>query len=67
LIESESSKENQWNQVDDFKWLKAGQSPNWTTLSEAEVLGETIWTKVVPGQPGMSVEETLEKVGIPRH
>ncbi|OAA45403.1 Tubulin binding cofactor C [Metarhizium rileyi] len=65
-IEGEAIKENQWDQVDDFKWLKAGQSPNWTTLSSAEVLDESIWTKVVPGQPGVSVEETLQKVGIPR-
>ncbi|KAK2595550.1 hypothetical protein QQS21_006724 [Conoideocrella luteorostrata] len=64
-INDESGRENQWNQVDDFKWLKAGQSPNWTTLSDTEVLDNTIWTKVVPGQPGMSVEETLKKVGIP--
>ncbi|KAF5136910.1 Tubulin-folding cofactor C [Metarhizium anisopliae] len=65
-IEGESSKENQWDQVDDFKWLKAGQSPNWTTLSDAEALDEALWTNVVPGQPGVSVEETLKKVGIPR-
>ncbi|KID88339.1 Tubulin binding cofactor C [Metarhizium guizhouense ARSEF 977] len=65
-IEGEPSKENQWDQVDDFKWLKAGQSPNWTTLSDAEALDEALWTNVVPGQPGVSVEETLKKVGIPR-
>ncbi|KAK8922597.1 Tubulin-folding cofactor C [Metarhizium anisopliae] len=65
-IEGESPKENQWDQVDDFKWLKAGQSPNWTTLSDAEALDEALWTNVVPGQPGVSVEETLKKVDIPR-
>ncbi|KZZ92526.1 Tubulin binding cofactor C [Moelleriella libera RCEF 2490] len=66
-LEEDAERENQWDQVDDFKWLKAGQSPNWTTLSAAEVVDETIWTKVVPGQPGSSVGETLKKVGIPRH
>lgn len=50
--------------MDDFKWLKAGHSPNWTTLGESQVLGDEIWTKVVPGQPGTSVTETLKKVGI---
>lgn len=50
--------------MDDFKWLKAGHSPNWTTLGESQVLGDEIWTKVVPGQPGTSVIETLKKVGI---
>lgn len=58
--------ENQWNNVDDFKWLKAGPSPNWTTLPQTQVLGDEIWTKVVPGWPGASVEETLGKVGLPR-
>lgn len=64
--EAELATENQWRQVDDFKWLRAGHSPNWTTLPEAQMLGEEIWTKVVPGQPGASVEETLRKVGLPR-
>ncbi|KJZ77602.1 hypothetical protein HIM_02779 [Hirsutella minnesotensis 3608] len=64
--EAEQATENQWDQVDDFKWLKAGHSPNWTTLSEAQTLGEEVWTKVVPGQAGTSVEETLKKVGLPR-
>ena len=52
--------------VDDFKWLKAGQSPNWRALSDAETLDDTVWTKVVPGQPGKSVEETLKEVGVSR-
>lgn len=66
MTDAEKSTENQWDQVDDFKWLKAGHSPNWTTLSEAERLGDEVWTKVVPGKPGASVEETLAKVSIPR-
>lgn len=66
VTEADRDDENQWNQVDDFKWLKADHSPNWSTLSESETLGDEIWEKVVPGQPGASVEETLQKVGIPR-
>ena len=27
---------NQWQLVDDFDWLKAGHSPNWEVLPEAE-------------------------------
>ncbi|KZM22582.1 uncharacterized protein EKO05_0009573 [Ascochyta rabiei] len=27
---------NQWDQIDDFKWLKAEQSPNWSILPEEE-------------------------------
>lgn len=64
--EVESTTENQWDQVDDFKWLKAGHSPNWSTLPGAEMLSDEIWTKVVPGQPGASVGETLKNVGLPR-
>lgn len=66
MTEADRDDENQWDQVDDFKWLKADHSPNWSTLSESETLGNEIWEKVVPGQPGASVEETLQKVGIPR-
>ncbi|QUC23168.1 uncharacterized protein UV8b_07409 [Ustilaginoidea virens] len=65
-IKDVSGKENQWDKVDDFKWLKAGQSPNWRALSDAETLDDTVWTKVVPGQPGKSVEETLKEVGVSR-
>ncbi|KAL3594649.1 hypothetical protein FPOAC2_08965 [Fusarium poae] len=64
--EAEETDENQWDQVDDFKWLKAGHSPNWTTLSENERLGDDLWRSVVPGQPGVSVEEALRKLNIPR-
>ncbi|KAL6870513.1 TBCC domain-containing protein [Trichoderma novae-zelandiae] len=65
LTEADKSIENQWDQVDDFKWLKTSQSPNWTTLSEAQRLSEEVWTKIVPGQPGVGLEEILAKVGIP--
>jgi len=64
--DAEEPDENQWDQVDDFKWLKAGHSPNWTTLSENERLSDDLWKDVVPGQPGVSVEEALKKLNIPR-
>ncbi|KAK5995588.1 Tubulin-specific chaperone C-like protein [Cladobotryum mycophilum] len=66
MTDVDRSTENQWDQVDDFKWLKSDHSPNWTTLSVAQTLTDEMWTKVVPGQPGASVQETLSKVGIPR-
>lgn len=66
MTDADKAVENQWDQVDDFKWLKAGHSPNWTTMSEAQALDDEIWTKVVPGRPGTSVDETLAKVGISR-
>lgn len=66
MTESETSIENQWDRVDDFKWLKAGHSPNWTIMPELDRLGEDVWTKVVPGQLGLSVGDVLKKVGLPR-
>ena len=66
VTEAEKETENQWDQVDDFKWLKAGHSPNWTILPEEDRLRDEVWTTVVPGQPGVSVDETLTKVGLPR-
>lgn len=65
VAEVDEKVENQWDQVDDFKWLKAGHSPNWTILSEAERLGEEVWKTIVPGQPGVRVDETLKKVNLP--
>ncbi|KPM44303.1 hypothetical protein AK830_g2279 [Neonectria ditissima] len=63
--EADKASDNQWDQVDDFKWLKTDHSPNWATLPEDERLIDELWRKVVPGQPGVSVEETLKKLGIP--
>jgi hypothetical protein len=66
MAEAEKSTENQWNQVDDFKWLKAVQSPNWNILSESQRLDENVWKEIVPGQPGTNVTETLSSIGLPR-
>lgn len=61
---TDESIENQWDQVDDFKWLKAEPSPNWTILPEEERLKEEIWTDVIPGGPGVGLEDILKKVGL---
>ncbi|CRK28047.1 hypothetical protein BN1708_015083 [Verticillium longisporum] len=45
---------NQWDQVDDFKWLKAEPSPNWSVLPVDERLEDRIWSDVVPGEPARS-------------
>ncbi|RAL61967.1 hypothetical protein DID88_002456 [Monilinia fructigena] len=52
IILRDGSVENQWDQVDDFKWLKVEHSPNWSILPEEERLKEEIWTDVVPGGSG---------------
>ncbi|EPE02387.1 tubulin-specific chaperone c [Ophiostoma piceae UAMH 11346] len=54
---------NQWDQVDDFKWLRAEPSPNWSVLPEAERLPESVWTDAVRGT-GRSTEDVLKAVGI---
>lgn len=65
MTEMENASDNQWNQVDDFKWLKASESPNWRPMTEEERLSEEVWTKVVPGRPGADCKDTLTEVGLP--
>jgi len=38
---------NHWDKVDDFKWLKADASPNWSILPESKRLPEDFWTKTI--------------------
>ncbi len=64
MTEKEEQQRNQWDQVDDFKWLKMDHSPNWSILPEEERLPEDIWKNTVPGGPGVSVDDILQKVGI---
>jgi hypothetical protein len=62
--ETEVPVQNHWDQVDDFKWLKAEHSPNWSILPEMERLNEEVWTSVVPGGQGMGLDDIMKKVGI---
>jgi len=55
---------NQWDQVDDFKWLKSEPSPNWSILPEEQRLADEIWTKVVPGERGKDLHDILDAVGV---
>ncbi len=65
MTTQETSIQNQWDQVDDFKWLKAEHSPNWSILPDVEILKEEVWTTVVPGGPGIGLEDILRKIGLP--
>ncbi|KAK5172722.1 uncharacterized protein LTR77_002842 [Saxophila tyrrhenica] len=56
--------ENQWQNVDDFKWLKNEHSPHWNILDEAERIPESVWTGVVPGGPQHGTEDILRAVGV---
>jgi len=62
--EKDTPESNQWDQVDDFKWLKADHSPNWSVLPEAERIPDEVWRDVVPGGPGVGIEDILKKVGL---
>jgi tubulin-specific chaperone C len=64
LPTNEEADKNQWDQVDDFKWLKADHSPNWSLLPEQDRIPEEVWTKVVPGGPETSIDGILRKVGV---
>jgi len=64
MISGETSVQNQWDQVDDFKWLKAEHSPNWSILPDEQRLREEVWTTVVPGGPGVGLDDILRKIGI---
>lgn len=64
MTASEEPIQNHWDQVDDFKWLKAEHSPNWSILPEEQRLKSEIWTKVVPGGPGVGLEDIFKKIGL---
>ena len=56
---------NQWQQVDDFKWLRNEPSPNWSLLGDAEYVREEIWRHVVPGGPDVGPTDVLKAVSLP--
>ncbi|KAI1771020.1 TBCC-domain-containing protein [Hypoxylon cercidicola] len=62
--ESEAEGENKWDQVDDFKWLKNEQSPNWSILPEEQRIPADIWKNSVRGSPGLSTDDILRRVGV---
>jgi hypothetical protein len=64
MISGENPVQNQWDQVDDFKWLKAEHSPNWSILPDEQRLKEGVWTTIVPGGPGVGLDDILRKIGI---
>ncbi|PKS11243.1 hypothetical protein jhhlp_003004 [Lomentospora prolificans] len=59
-----STHENKWDQVDDFKWLKADHSPNWSILPESGRLSGSFWTEWVAGGAEVRVADILNKGGI---
>lgn len=64
LIRSDMNAVNQWNQVQDFKWLKSEPSPNWSILSNESIVPNEVWSTVVPGGPELSPDDILRAVGV---
>ncbi|KAK5018805.1 tubulin binding cofactor C-domain-containing protein [Cryomyces antarcticus] len=58
--------ENQWDQVDDFKWLKAEHSPNWSVIPQADRTEESVWKDLVPGGVDVGLEDVLKAVNVAR-
>ncbi|KAK6852295.1 tubulin-specific chaperone c protein [Apiospora arundinis] len=59
----EIGSDNQWNQVDDFRWLKAESSPNWRVLPEEARIPDDIWQNTVSGSL-TSRKRILRSVGV---
>ncbi|KAI0154535.1 tubulin binding cofactor C-domain-containing protein [Xylariaceae sp. FL1272] len=58
------SEMNQWDKVDDFKWLKAEASPNWRVVPEDERLKDGVWRDKVCGGPSLGTDDILKEVGV---
>ncbi|KAI4136140.1 MAG: hypothetical protein LQ347_000069 [Umbilicaria vellea] len=55
---------NQWDQVDDFRWLKMEHSPNWSVLPPEERVVDEVWRDIVPGGPGWSLDDVLKATNV---
>jgi tubulin-specific chaperone C len=61
LLQSEQPLENQWDKVDDFKWLKVEHSPNWSVLPLGKRITPRVWRDVVPGGPNIVPGDILKE------
>jgi hypothetical protein len=61
----QASTQNMWDQVDDFKWLKAEHSPNWSILPPEDAVPDEVWSEIVPGGPGWSLTDILRATKVP--
>lgn len=66
VTDADRQVENQWQQVDDFKWLRSEPSPNWSVLDVPQRVRAEVWRDVVPGGPGFGPEDVLRAVSLPR-
>lgn len=50
---------NLWSSIDDFKWLRADPSPNWSILPADSVLSEKDWTQITTGNDDTNPDTLL--------
>lgn len=62
--EKDAEIQNLYDQVDDFKWLKAEHSPNWSVLDKDNYIKDEVWKDIVPGSPKSGVDDILKAVGV---
>lgn len=48
---------NMYDQVDDFKWLRADPSPNWRLMGEGEAIDTDVWLKVDESIRALNLED----------
>lgn len=53
---------NHWDQIDDFKWLKAEASPNFSLLDEDRRIKDDLWREKVLESEDLG--EVLQVVGV---
>lgn len=64
MTATDTSVKNLYDQVDDFKWLKPEQNPNWSVLDSASRVHDSIWSEAVPGKAGKGPQDILRAIGI---
>jgi hypothetical protein len=59
-----SQASNQWDHIDDFKWLKKEPSPNFKLLNESERVKDEVWRAMVLGEEDVDLEDVLKAVNV---
>jgi hypothetical protein len=59
-----SSTPNQYDQIDDFKWLKSEPSPHFSLISPVDYIKEEVWRDTVPGGVNVSLDDVLRAVSV---
>ncbi|GAW17713.1 hypothetical protein ANO14919_071790 [Xylariales sp. No.14919] len=62
--ESTTTETNQWDKVDDFKWLKDTASPNWSVLAEESRVLDDVWENTVCGKASLSTDDILRELKV---